>query len=33
MNSTPILIILAGGASSRVWPLREKSLLRFGTEP
>ncbi len=30
---TPILIILAGGASSRMWPLREKSLLRFGTEP
>lgn len=29
----PILIILAGGASSRMWPLREKSLLRFGTEP
>jgi bifunctional UDP-N-acetylglucosamine pyrophosphorylase/glucosamine-1-phosphate N-acetyltransferase len=27
------LIILAGGASSRMWPLREKSLLRFGTEP
>jgi bifunctional UDP-N-acetylglucosamine pyrophosphorylase/glucosamine-1-phosphate N-acetyltransferase len=27
---TPILIILAGGASSRMWPLREKSLLRFG---
>jgi len=33
MQSTPILIILAGGASSRIWPLREKSLLRFGTEP
>ncbi|MDX2161184.1 MAG: sugar phosphate nucleotidyltransferase [bacterium] len=30
---TPILIILAGGASSRMWPVREKSLLRFGTEP
>lgn len=28
---TPILIILAGGASSRMWPLREKSLLRFGS--
>jgi bifunctional UDP-N-acetylglucosamine pyrophosphorylase/glucosamine-1-phosphate N-acetyltransferase len=27
------LIILAGGASSRMWPLREKSLLRFGGEP
>jgi bifunctional UDP-N-acetylglucosamine pyrophosphorylase/glucosamine-1-phosphate N-acetyltransferase len=33
MATTPILIILAGGASSRMWPLREKSLLRFGTEP
>jgi bifunctional UDP-N-acetylglucosamine pyrophosphorylase/glucosamine-1-phosphate N-acetyltransferase len=30
---SPTLIILAGGASSRMWPLREKSLLRFGTEP
>ena len=30
---TPTLIVLAGGASSRMWPLREKSLLRFGTEP
>lgn len=29
----PILVILAGGASSRMWPLREKSLLRFGDEP
>lgn len=29
----PILIILAGGASSRMWPLREKSLLRFGDKP
>jgi bifunctional UDP-N-acetylglucosamine pyrophosphorylase/glucosamine-1-phosphate N-acetyltransferase len=29
----PVLIVLAGGASSRMWPLREKSLLRFGTEP
>ncbi|MFW5691902.1 MAG: sugar phosphate nucleotidyltransferase [Chloroflexota bacterium] len=28
-----VLIVLAGGASSRMWPLREKSLLRFGTEP
>lgn len=27
---TPILIILAGGASSRMWPLREKSLIRMG---
>ena len=33
MPSTPTLIILAGGASSRMWPLREKSLLRFGAEP
>lgn len=31
--TTPILIILAGGASSRMWPLREKSLLRFGAHP
>ncbi|MCC6803978.1 MAG: NTP transferase domain-containing protein [Anaerolineae bacterium] len=29
----PILVVLAGGASSRMWPLREKLLLRFGTEP
>jgi bifunctional UDP-N-acetylglucosamine pyrophosphorylase/glucosamine-1-phosphate N-acetyltransferase len=29
----PALIILAGGASSRMWPIREKSLLRFGAEP
>jgi UDP-N-acetylglucosamine diphosphorylase / glucose-1-phosphate thymidylyltransferase / UDP-N-acetylgalactosamine diphosphorylase / glucosamine-1-phosphate N-acetyltransferase / galactosamine-1-phosphate N-acetyltransferase len=33
MAQQPILIILAGGASSRMWPLHEKSLLRFGTEP
>lgn len=33
MTQTPILIILAGGASSRMWPLREKSLLRFGPDP
>lgn len=33
MAQTPTLIILAGGASSRMWPLREKSLLRFGAEP
>ena len=30
---TPTLVILAGGASSRMWPLREKSLLRFGDQP
>lgn len=29
----PVLIILVGGASSRMWPLREKSLLRFGLDP
>ncbi len=29
----PMLIILAGGASSRMWPLREKSLIRFGEQP
>ena len=29
----PQLIILAGGASSRMWPLSEKSLLKFGEEP
>jgi len=33
MADMPLLIILAGGASSRMWPLREKSLLRFGEEP
>lgn len=33
MSQTPVLIVLAGGASSRMWPLREKSLLRFGDEP
>lgn len=33
MSDAPVLIILAGGASSRMWPLREKSLLRFGSEP
>jgi UDP-N-acetylglucosamine diphosphorylase / glucose-1-phosphate thymidylyltransferase / UDP-N-acetylgalactosamine diphosphorylase / glucosamine-1-phosphate N-acetyltransferase / galactosamine-1-phosphate N-acetyltransferase len=31
--SSPTLIILAGGASSRMRPLREKLLLRFGPEP
>ncbi len=29
-NAKPVLIVLAGGASSRMWPLREKSLIRFG---
>jgi NDP-sugar pyrophosphorylase family protein len=33
MSNTPILIILAGGASSRMWPLKEKSLIKFGQEP
>lgn len=33
MAQTPVLIILAGGASSRMWPLREKSLLKFGEQP
>src|SRR5512134_3884257 len=33
MAQVPILIVLAGGASSRMWPLRKKLLLRFGTEP
>ena len=33
MSQTPVLIVLAGGASSRMWPLREKSLLRFGEQP
>lgn len=33
MPAVPTLIILAGGASSRMWPIREKSLLRFGPQP
>lgn len=33
MANTPILIILAGGASSRMWPLKEKSLIKFGQDP
>lgn len=33
MAKQPVLIVLAGGASSRMWPLREKSLLRFGADP
>ncbi len=33
MIDTPLLVILAGGSSSRMWPLREKSLLKFGDEP
>jgi bifunctional UDP-N-acetylglucosamine pyrophosphorylase/glucosamine-1-phosphate N-acetyltransferase len=33
MSGQPTLIILAGGASSRMYPLREKSLIRFGADP
>lgn len=33
MAQMPVLVVLAGGSSSRMWPLREKLLLRFGTEP
>ena len=33
MADAPILIILAGGASSRMWPLQEKSLIKFGQDP
>jgi UDP-N-acetylglucosamine diphosphorylase / glucose-1-phosphate thymidylyltransferase / UDP-N-acetylgalactosamine diphosphorylase / glucosamine-1-phosphate N-acetyltransferase / galactosamine-1-phosphate N-acetyltransferase len=31
-NTKPALVVLAGGASSRMWPLREKSLIRFGSQ-
>lgn len=30
---TPLLVILAGGASSRLWPLEEKSLISFMGQP
>ena len=30
---TPLLVILAGGASSRLWPLEEKSLIHFMGRP
>ncbi len=30
---TPLLVILAGGASSRLWPLEEKSLIKFMGRP
>ena len=33
MSQMPVLIILAGGSSSRMWPLREKLFLKFGEEP
>lgn len=29
----PVLVILAGGASSRMWPLQEKSFIKFGDVP
>ncbi|MCD4686216.1 MAG: NTP transferase domain-containing protein [Anaerolineae bacterium] len=31
--NTPLLVILAGGASSRLWPLEEKSLIKFMGQP
>lgn len=33
MSQNPTLVILSGGASSRLWPLRDKSLMVFGAEP
>ncbi|WP_162909363.1 sugar phosphate nucleotidyltransferase [Aggregatilinea lenta] len=30
---TPLLVVLAGGASSRLWPLEEKSLIKFMGRP
>ena len=33
MSQLPILVIFAGGTSSRMWPLRQKLLLRFGDKP
>jgi len=32
-NTFPTLVVLAGGESSRLWPLQEKSLLRFLGRP
>lgn len=29
----PLLVVLAGGASSRLWPLEEKSLIKFMGQP
>lgn len=29
MTASPLLVVLAGGASSRLWPLEEKSLIKF----
>ncbi|MBN1283837.1 MAG: NTP transferase domain-containing protein [Anaerolineae bacterium] len=33
MSQYPILIVLAGGASSRLWPLSDKSLLQIAADP
>lgn len=33
MSPSPVLIILAGGVSSRLWPLTDKSLLKFAGVP
>jgi len=33
VNNYPTLVILAGGSSSRLWPLREKSLVKFLDKP
>jgi bifunctional UDP-N-acetylglucosamine pyrophosphorylase/glucosamine-1-phosphate N-acetyltransferase len=32
MTSSPVAIVLAGGANRRFWPLTQKSLLRFGDQ-
>ena len=33
MSQHPVPIILAGGVSSRLWPLSDKSLLKLAVEP
>lgn len=33
MSQAPTVVVLAGGANSRFWPLREKSLYSFMNEP
>ncbi len=33
MVNTPLLVILAGGANSRLWPLEQKSLIKFMGRP
>lgn len=33
MSQSPTVVVLAGGANSRFWPLREKSLYTFMNEP